>query len=86
MILNSGGLAIDISKVKAIKMEHLKKGRNLVFELNNLLLPVYNSDTEEEELKSFPNDPVVHYFDNSDSAIAYFDEWVEMWNDYINDK
>ncbi len=86
MITHNGSLAIDLSTVKAIRMEYLNKGRNLVFDLNNILIPIENSDTGEIELKSFPNDPIIHFFDNSDSCIAYFEEWVELWEEFKTKK
>lgn len=82
MIIQDRSLAIDISMVKAIRMEYLNKGRNLVFDLNNILIPIENSDTGEIELKSFPNDPIVQYYDTSDTCSAYFEEWVKYWEDY----
>lgn len=86
MIFQNGGLALDISQVKAIKKEYLNTGRNLVFELNNYVSTIINPETGEMELKSFPNDPVVEYFETSESADAYFDEWVEIWEDYRKSK
>ena len=83
MINYNGEIAIDLGNVKAIKMEYLKNGGNLIFELNNMIVPVKNEDTDEIELKSFSNDAVSHYFDTSDTLRAYFDEWVDMWKDNI---
>lgn len=82
MIITNGSLAIDISTVKAISMEYLTSGRNLVFELNNLAIPVENPLTSEYQLQSFKNDPIIQFFENSDTAIAYFEEWVEIWERY----
>ena len=84
MIIQNGGLAIDLSEVKAIHTEFLQQGGYLDFELNNMLIPVYNDDTELTELKLFANDPVKYYIETSDSLRAYFDEWVEIWQNYKN--
>ncbi|WP_262152300.1 hypothetical protein [Chryseobacterium foetidum] len=81
MIMHNGGIAIDLLDVKAIHMEFLKQGGNLIFELNNIFLPIYNEETHETELKSFANDPVKYYIQTSDSLRAYFEEWVQMWQD-----
>lgn len=81
MIHYNGGIAVDLTDIKAIKTEYLKKGGNLVFEFNNLIIPVENKESGELELKSFPNDSVLHYFEHSDSLTAYFEEWVETWQD-----
>lgn len=79
--MHDGGIAIDLLEVKAIHMEFLKKGGYLIFELNNILLPIFNEDTQGIELKSFANDPVKYYIKTSDSLRAYFEEWVQMWQD-----
>ena len=81
MITYNGSLAIDLSTVKSISIEYLKPGGNLVFELNNLILSVENPQTEELELRSFPNEPVRYYFDSSDSLHAFYEEWVGYWKD-----
>ena len=81
MITYNGSLAIDLSMVKSIFIEYLKPGGNLVFELNNLIIPFADPDTEETTYHSFPNEPVKYYFDSSDSLHAYFEEWVGYWKD-----
>ena len=81
MITYNGSLAIDLSTVKSIFIEYLKPGGNLVFELNNLIIPFADPDTEETTYHSFPNEPVKYYFDSSDSLHAYFEEWVGYWKD-----
>ena len=81
MITYNGSLAIDLSMVKSIFIEYLKPGGNLVFELNNLIIPFTDPDTEETTYHSFPNEPVKYYFDSSDSLHAYFEEWVGYWKD-----
>lgn len=81
MITYNGSLAIDLSTVKSIFIEYLDKGGNLVFELNNLIIPFTDPETDEIKLHSFPNEPVKYYYDSSDSLHVYFEEWVEMWKD-----
>ena len=81
MINYNGSFAIDLSTVKSIFIEYLKPGGNLVFELNNLIIPFADPDTEETTYHSFPNEPVKYYFDSSDSLHAYFEEWVGYWKD-----
>ena len=81
MILHHGGIAIDLSEIKAIKTEYLSQGGNLIFEFNNLIIPIKNEESGNVELRSFPNNPATHYFETSDTLRAYFDEWVEMWQD-----
>ena len=81
MITYNGSLANDLSTVKSIYIEYLKPGGNIVFELNNLIIPFADPDTEETTYHSFPNEPVKYYFDSSDSLHAYFEEWVGYWKD-----
>ncbi|SFH77803.1 hypothetical protein [Halpernia frigidisoli] len=81
MINYNGDLAIDLDTVKAIKMVFLPQGGNLIFEFNNMIVPIKNEDTGEMELKSFRNDAISHYIDMRDSLRAYFDEWVEFWQE-----
>ena len=81
MINYNGSFAIDLSTVKSIFIEYLKPGGNLVFELNNLIIPITDPETDEIKLHSFPNEPVKYYFDSSDSLHAYFEEWVGYWED-----
>ena len=81
MINYNGSFAIDLSTVKSIFIEYLKPGGNLVFELNNLIIPITDPETDEIKLHSFPNEPVKYYFDSSDSLHAYFEEWVGYWKD-----
>lgn len=61
MILHNAGIAINLSEVKAIHVEFLKQGSYLIFEFNNILLPVFNEETQATELKSFANDPIKYY-------------------------
>lgn len=81
MISYNSGFAINLLTVKSIYIEYLKLGGNLVFELNNLIIPFNNPETEETELRSFPNEPVKYYIEGSDSLRAYFEEWVDMWQE-----
>lgn len=74
MIIHSGGLAIEHSEVKAIHMEFLAQGGHLIFELNNILIPVFNDKTDTAELTSFANNPVKYYIKTADSLRAYFEE------------
>lgn len=82
MIAHDNSLAIDLSQVKSIYIKYQKKGGDLVFELNNLILPIENPETGAEELRSFANEPVRYYFDDRDTLRAYFEDWVKMWEDY----
>jgi len=66
MITYNGSCAIDLSTVKSIFIEYLDKGGNLVFELNNLIIPFTDPETNETKLHSFPNKPVKYYYENSD--------------------
>ena len=82
MIIRNGGVAIDISQLRAIKTEFLSQGGNLIFELNNLVIPIEDPDTREQSQHSFPNEAVEVYIEASDSLRAYFDECVDLWKEY----
>ena len=81
MITYNGTFAIDLSTVKSISMEYHDIGGNLVFVLNNLIIPFTDPETDETKLHSFSNQAVKYYYDNSDSLHAYFEEWVGWWKD-----
>lgn len=82
MITLHGGIAIDFSQLKAIKTDYLTHGGNLIFQFNNIIVSVLNEETGNFEIKSFANDSVAHYFETRDMLRAYFEEWVELWEDY----
>jgi len=86
MITHHGGIAIDFSQIKAIKTEFLTQGGNLIFEFNNIIEPVLNEETGDFEMKSFANNSVAYYFEDKDMLRLYFQEWVEMWEDYKKNK
>lgn len=80
MIHEYSGIAVDFSRVKAIRREYTSPGGGyLVFELDNLVHLHPNEETGKLEIHSLPNDPIKHHFDTSDALSAYFDEWVEIW-------
>ena len=78
MISQHMGLALDLSKVKAIYIDDMK----LVFELDNILQVIYNEDLEEDELKSFPNTPVMVEYSSMNTLHECFKRWVELWEEY----
>lgn len=47
MIIYNLRLAIQLSSVKSIFKEYLRKDRNLVFESNNIFIPSPNHDTNK---------------------------------------
>ena len=84
MIIQDGTIAVDLADVKAIRLEFLHNGGNLIFDFNNLLIPFENQESGTMELNSFPNDSISHFFETSDTLRAYFDEWVGYWRDSKN--
>ncbi len=81
-IVACGGIAVDISTIKAIKKEYLNQGGNLIFEFNDIVINIENSETQAPEFHSFPNSPVEYYFDTSDSLRVHYEEWIEYWDEY----
>ncbi len=55
-------------------MEFLKQEGYLIFELTNILVPIFNEDTNITEIKSFANNPVKNYAETSANLHAYFEE------------
>jgi len=78
MISQYMGLALDLSKVKAIYIDDMK----LIFEVDNILQKVFNELTEEEEIRSFQNAPIVKEFMYIDNLSESFKAWVAMWEEY----
>ncbi|RZK49273.1 MAG: hypothetical protein EOO99_06340 [Pedobacter sp.] len=78
MITQHMGLALDLSKVKAIYIDDMK----LIFEVDNILQKVFNELTEEEEIRSFQNAPIVKEFMYIDNLSESFKAWVAMWEEY----
>jgi len=82
MIIEHCGIAVDFSRVKAIRREFASPGGYLVFELDNLIHLHHNEENGKLEIHSLPNEPIRHYFDTSDGLHAYYDEWVEIWEEF----
>ena len=78
MITQHMGLALDLSKVKAIYIDDMK----LIFEVDNILQKVFNELTEEEEIRSFQNAPVIKEFMYIDNLSESFNAWVKLWEEY----
>lgn len=55
MITYNGSFAIDLSVVKSIFIEYLEPGGNLVFELNNLIIPFTYPEQEGSNYHFFPS-------------------------------
>lgn len=78
MIAQYMGLALDLSKVKAIYIDDMK----LIFEVDNILLKVYDEDSEAYELRSFQNAPIVKEFMYMDDLSESFKAWIALWEEY----
>lgn len=77
MITKHQGLAIDLSTIKAIFIKEMF----LVFEFNDFLQKVYNSETDNEEYQSFPNSPISVEYPTFNSLSENLNQWVELWED-----
>lgn len=78
MIAQHMGLALDLSKVKAIYIDDMK----LIFDVDNILLKVYDEDSEAYELHSFQNAPIVKEFMYMDNLSESFKAWIALWEEY----
>ena len=81
-IVKDGGIDVDISTLRGIKLEYLKQVENLIFEFNHIIFNIASSETQEPEYHIFPNSPVEYYFDTNDSLRVHYEEWIEYWNEY----
>lgn len=86
MITYNGSCAVDLSHIKAIRKEYEPQGGYLVFDLDDIVQLVENPQTGEKELHPFPNSPVKIYYDSKDTLQVYFEEWVEIWEEFRKEK
>lgn len=86
MITNNGSCAVNLSNIKGIRKEYEPQGGLLVFDLDDIVVLVENPQTGEKELRSFPNSPIKMFYDSKDALQAYFEEWAELWSDFMQQK
>lgn len=78
MIAKHQGLALDLSRLKAICVRDME----LVFEFNNILLPINNQQTGKAEMQSFSESPIVVEYETIDSLHSNLNRWVEVWEEW----
>ena len=83
-IYSSGSFANDLSQIKAIKKDYDTKC--LIFEYRSRVEFRLNPETDEEEMLEIAEFPVyTEPYDDRDTMNAYYDEWVEVWRDYLKE-
>ena len=81
----SGSYTIDLSQIKAIKKDYDTK--TLIFELKTRAEFRINPETETEEMIQVSETPVSTMpYSSSDSMNAYYEEVVEAWKEYLNER
>ena len=78
MISQHMGLALDLGKVKAIYIHDMK----LVFEFNDMLKTIFNTEINKYEIRTFSNSPVMQEFTTMDTLHECFNTWIEKWREY----
>lgn len=78
MITHHMGLALDLSKLKAVYIHDMK----LVFEFDDMLKTLLNTETNVYETRSFSNSPIIQEFTAMDTLHDCFNAWVGMWREY----
>lgn len=78
MITQHMGLALDLSKVKAIYIDDMK----LVFEFDDMLKTVFNTESSSYEIRTFTNLPIMQEFTAMDTLHDCFNAWVGIWREY----
>ncbi|KFC19043.1 hypothetical protein [Epilithonimonas lactis] len=80
MVYEHGGLALNLFKLKAIKMEKDDRGGNLIFEFHNLFREVQvDKDQDLWETRSYEDSPVSQYFDDHADLVLHYEEWTNLW-------
>ena len=77
MIMDYEGVAIDMSNVKAIRMN----GMDLIFEFNTVLQYLENPFSKQVELHPVDNSPLVVSFKISEHMTAAYSYWLENWKE-----
>jgi len=80
MITDYEGVAIDLSTLKAIRMDDMK----LIFEFKSDLQYVQHPETEERELHTVVHTPLEVEFKIYDHLSQAYYFWVETWQDFKN--
>ena len=86
-IVTHGGVSLDLSTVKCFKLNtnnSLGPTNLLIVEHKTRKEYVYNPDKDRHEIQEFNETSKVEYPDY-DTAVAYRDEWEEIWQDYLNE-
>lgn len=85
MVYEHGGLALNLFKLKAIKMEKADRGGFLIFEFHNLFREI-QIDKEQNlwETRSFDDSPVNQYFDDHVDLVLHYEEWTSLWRQWTD--
>lgn len=85
-VVQHGGQTVNIREVKNIKLSQFtddEKKNTIIIEFKTRLEYIYNPNIEEYELQTF-NDVAEEVFPDWSTASAYFQEWMDVWQNYLN--
>ena len=85
-VVQHGGQTVNIAEVKNIKLSQFtdsEKNNTIIIEFKTRLEYIYNPNIEEYELQKF-NDVAEEYFPDWSTASAYFQEWIDVWQGYLD--
>lgn len=81
-LYSDGSFTADLSRIKAIQKNYETK--QLIFDFNSRAEFRINPETDEEEMLEIAEFPVYTVpYAGSDQMNAYYDEWVEVWSEYL---
>mgnify|MGYP006896875225 CR=1 FL=1 len=86
-VVTHGGLTLDVSQIKSFHIDGYtprERGHILRVELKSRYEYVWNPGTKEYE-KLLINDFIEHPYADYETAVAYRDEWQEIWVDCLQE-
>lgn len=88
-VVTHAGLTLDLAQVKCFKLSPFitdaNNTRQLVVELRTRLEYVFHPGTQQWE-KDYFTEQIEYEFPSYNTAQAYLQEWVEIWQDYLGEQ
>ena len=80
MVYEHGGLALNLFKLKAVRMEKAERGGYLIFEFHNIIREVLVDKVSDLwESRSYEDAPISQYFDDVADLELHYHEWTGLW-------
>jgi len=87
-VITHAGLTLNLSQIKCFKLNqfhNIGKQNTLVVEFKKRYDYIQNPDTREFEKQEY-NEQTDLEFPNYETAKAYTDEWIEIWQEYLDEQ